>query len=414
MYVGGVRILVISDLYPPVSFGGYELECHAVVEHLRTAHEVHVLTSDRARRSTASEPGVERALPYSGPGRRAALLAPLHALRAGTVVRATLRSTRPDLVFVWNATAIPTAAVRIAVDDGAVVVHRLCEAWFAQHLLLGDHLMRHLAKRGRGLSLAWAAMVQLANRHPRMRVDARSAYPAALSWNSHALRASVGVPPLVEPVLEAVLYPATHNIERFATLERRPSKHPSLLFVGRTSEQKGAEVAARALGMLEHRHGLRLDLVFAGPCTATEQRRLVDIAAVAGATGRLRFRGMLGPDALARELQCAHALVAPSAAEAFGLACLEAAAARVPVVASRVGGIPEALHEGEHALLFAPGDAEACAGALASALHDEAATAARVDRAFARARDLSLHRYLAGTDAFLANAVAAFAARRHR
>jgi glycogen synthase len=408
LYRGPVRILVISDLYPPVSFGGYELECRAVVEHLRAGHEVHVLTSDRGRAQAPPEPSVARELPFTGAAQRTALLAPLHALRAVDVMRATLAATRPELVFVWNATAIPTAAVRVAVDAGAAVVHRLCERWFAQHLLLGDHYMRRLAEPQRGMRGAWAAVVRAANRHPRLRLDARAPYRAALSWNSEALRASVARPPLVVPVLEAVLHPATQSSERFAALVRRPAERPSLLFVGRASAQKGAVVAARALGALERRHGIRADLVFAGPHDARAAGELEAAAAAAGATGRLRFRGMLGPEALGRELERAHALVAPSNEEAFGLACVEAAAARVPVVASRVGGIPEALRDREHALLFAPGDTAACADALADVLSDGQATAQRVERAFERARELSLARYLAGTDGFLADAVAAF------
>ncbi|MDQ3851169.1 MAG: glycosyltransferase family 4 protein [Actinomycetota bacterium] len=407
-----MRILVISDLYPPVSFGGYELECRTVVDHLRDTHEVHVLTSDRG--GAGEEDGVWRALPYSGTGRRPALLAPVHALRAQHVVRQALARARPELVFVWNAAAIPTAAVRIAVDHGAPVVHRLCERWFAQHLLLADHFLGRLATRDGGLRGAWGRVLRVANRHPRLRLDPRAPYAAALSWNSDALRTSVTVPAFVEPVLERTVHPATANAERFAALARRPTGRPSMIFVGRASQQKGADVAVRALGVLERTHGVRADLVFAGPCEPAMRARLRAQATAAGASGCLEFRGMLAPHALGGALQAAHVMVAPSAAEAFGLACVEAAAARVPVVASRVDGIPEALHEGEHALLFAPGDAEACAALVAEVLRDDEGTAARVERAFLRARELSVERYLARMDGFLADALAAFGARASR
>lgn len=407
---------MISDLYPPVSFGGYELECQSVVDHLRTRHEVYVLTSDRDRHLVDHEVSVQRDLPYSGAARASALLAPVHALRAVDVMRSVLERMNPELVFVWNATAIPAAAVRVAIDHGAAIAHRLCERWFAERLLLADHFLRWLAEADAEpeppVWRAWRGLARLANRHPRLRLDVDAPYPAALSWNSHALRTSVGTPALVRPVLERVLHPATNASERFATLPREPAERPSLVFVGRASTQKGAEVAARALGALECRHGICADLVFAGPYEARMPERLQGLAVAAGATGRLQFRGMLTPDALGRALQRAHVLVAPSAEEAFGLACIEAAAARVPVVASRVGGIPEALHHGEHALLFEPGDADACAAALADVLSDPAATAARVERAFARARELSLPGYLAATDAFLVDAVAALDAAR--
>jgi glycosyltransferase involved in cell wall biosynthesis len=62
--------------------------------------------------------------------------------------------------------------------------------------------------------------------------------------------------------------------------------------------------------------------------------------------------------------------------EALGYVNLEAMAAGLPVVASRVGGIPEAVRDGETGLLTPPRDAQALAGAMASLLDDDARRAA--------------------------------------
>jgi glycosyltransferase involved in cell wall biosynthesis len=56
--------------------------------------------------------------------------------------------------------------------------------------------------------------------------------------------------------------------------------------------------------------------------------------------------------------------------EAFGLAVAEGMAAGVPVVASRIGGIPEQVEDGQSGLLVPPGDADALAGALLRLLSD--------------------------------------------
>ena len=403
-----MRILVVSDLYPPVSYGGYEMECATVVEHLRERHDVTVLTSDRDRDDAPPAAGVRRELPFSGASRSTAVAAPLHALRAARVARAALASAQPELVFTWNGTAIPTAALRVAVDHGVPVVHRLCERWFAQHVLLGDHFLRHLAGARRGPR---ARLMRLANRHPELRLDAVAPYRAAISWNSEALRRAVRLPAMIEPVLERTIHPATRTAERLAGLERRPSPRPSLLFVGRLGWQKGADVAVRALGALRERHGIEAELVIAGPFDAAGAREVEALAATAGVAGRVQLRGRLGAEALGAALQQAHVLVAPSRQEAFGLACVEAAAARVPVVASRADGIPEALRDAEHALLFAVDDVTACADAVARTLQRPEETAARVARAAERARELSVKRYLAATDAFLDDAVGRWEAR---
>ena len=93
--------------------------------------------------------------------------------------------------------------------------------------------------------------------------------------------------------------------------------------------------------------------------------------------------------------------------EPFPLVTIEGALARVPLVASDVGGISEGMHDEEHALLFARGDAAGAARALARALTETDETAARVDRALERARGFGLAPYLDAQEAFLGDALAA-------
>jgi glycogen(starch) synthase len=122
-------------------------------------------------------------------------------------------------------------------------------------------------------------------------------------------------------------------------------------------------------------------------------------------THDVALAGPLADEALGALLSGAHAVVIPTVDfDAFPLASIEAAMARVPVVASRIGGIPEALADREHALLFAPGNADACAAALAAALGDRDATAARVDRAFHRASCFTVDRYLDASERLIADA----------
>src|SRR4249920_3570531 len=75
-----MRILVVSNLYPPVVHGGYEVECAGAVELLRNrGDDVHVLTT-RADGVTDDDPFVARDLHFVPETRRAELSATLPTL----------------------------------------------------------------------------------------------------------------------------------------------------------------------------------------------------------------------------------------------------------------------------------------------------------------------------------------------
>jgi len=81
-----------------------------------------------------------------------------------------------------------------------------------------------------------------------------------------------------------------------------------------------------------------------------------------GLTGRVEFMGAVSDSAhFYRRLDL---FVLPSLDEAFGLVLLEAMAAGLPVVGTRVGGVPEILEDGSQGLLVAPADSQALAGAI--------------------------------------------------
>lgn len=85
---------------------------------------------------------------------------------------------------------------------------------------------------------------------------------------------------------------------------------------------------------------------------------------------RVHFLGK--QDRVHELLALADLLLMPSELESFGLAALEAMACKVPSIATRVGGVPELIDDGETGLLFPVGDVEAMAQAAVSLLTDKA------------------------------------------
>lgn len=398
---------MLSDLFPPVAFGGYELECAALTDRLRQHHEVLVLTTDLRRETTPQQEGVLRALPFAGGDRRRAVArAPVAALRAAAVSRRILERFRPDLVYVSNGVSMPQAAIAVVVSAGIPVICRFSELFYASTFLEGDRFLRHLRPGERGARGAWARALRAVNRLPPLRIDPEMRMRAGISWASASLRDTAGTPASIDPVVERVIHPATPCPDVFAAVCRAPDRRPSVAYIGRVTVAKGAEVAMRALGVARASHGLDLRLVFAGTCAPDIRRRLDALAGELGVTGYVEYLGHLPPEELAAVLAGASVALIPSLEhEAFSLAAVEAALAGTPVVAARVGGIPEALHDQEHALLFEPGDARTCARAIAAVLACPGEAAARADRARVRAAELSLEVYLDRSEELIARVV---------
>ncbi len=147
---------------------------------------------------------------------------------------------------------------------------------------------------------------------------------------------------------------------------RPPLPARSWLYAGRLTEEKGVDIAIEAARQLPD---ATLLVCGTGPDEATLRRR-------AAALGNVRFLGHLPQRALAAHIQAAGAVVVPSRwYENFPYAVLEAQAWGRPVVASRIGGIPEQIDDGVDGLLVPPGDAGALARAVGRLLADPAEAA---------------------------------------
>jgi N-acetyl-alpha-D-glucosaminyl L-malate synthase BshA len=113
-------------------------------------------------------------------------------------------------------------------------------------------------------------------------------------------------------------------------------------------------------------------------------------AELLGVTSSVRFLGRL--DRVATILQAADLFLLPSQTESFGLAALEAMACGAPAVASRAGGLPEVITDGESGILEPPGSVEAMGRRAVELLRDPARHAAMREAAIAQARTFSAER----------------------
>jgi len=138
-----------------------------------------------------------------------------------------------------------------------------------------------------------------------------------------------------------------------------------VLFVGRLVERKGVAHLIEAIARLGPT-GPQLEIVGEGP----ERPALEALAHRLGVAQQVMFRGKVAPHELQASYARAAVCVLPSVLDArgdtegLGVVLLEAMNHGTPVIASRVGGIPDIVEDGVSGLLVPPGDADALAAAL--------------------------------------------------
>jgi len=133
----------------------------------------------------------------------------------------------------------------------------------------------------------------------------------------------------------------------FRPPEKRQAKEAvRFICVARLIKRKGIEDALNAVASMKARN-VELHLVGLGPLMQKIER----LAAELGIADRIVFRGHLRGEELARAYRESDVFLLPSLSESFSMALLEGMASGLPVVATRVGGIPELVEDGVNGLL---------------------------------------------------------------
>jgi glycosyltransferase involved in cell wall biosynthesis len=153
-----------------------------------------------------------------------------------------------------------------------------------------------------------------------------------------------------------------------------PGAGPVIGFVGRLDAAKGPLDLVQAAPAIRARApGARVVLVGGEPY-AGDSRYAAEVRRTAEANGVERFGWVEGAAGLMGQLDV---LVLPSRREAFGTVLAEAMAAGTPVVATRVGGLPELVEDGITGALVAPGDPAALAAGVLRVLEQRERMGAR-------------------------------------
>jgi glycosyltransferase involved in cell wall biosynthesis len=385
-----IRVLVLSNMYPPHHLGGYELSCRDVVERLRArGHEVTVLTTTMRVPGVSDPPGehasgVRRELQmylrdgelWSPPLRRR-----LRVERENhAALERAVREVRPDVVSVWHMGAMSLGLLTSLAERDIPLVYAVCDDW----LIYGPDLDR------------WS----------RLFLRRRARLPARL------VRAATGVPTLLPDLGRTGSFLFVSDVTRRAAAAWSRWRYPDstvvfsgidtgdfplaepderpwrwrLLFVGRIDERKGIYTTLDALSRLPS----EATLTIVGRASERERARLDAAVADRNLSGRVTVTEGDRSELRRHYLDADAVVFASEWEEPFGLVPVEAMACATPVAATGVGGSGAFLVDGVNCVRFEPGDAAALAAAVERLAGDPALRRRLVDGGLHTARDLDV------------------------
>jgi glycosyltransferase involved in cell wall biosynthesis len=278
---------------------------------------------------------------------------------------------RPDAVTAQSAyEAAAALAARAAVGKRTPVLVDVHGDWRTSTRLYGSPLRRTLSPVADRVALA-----------ALRRADG----VRTVSPYTTGLAREVGVEPVD-------VFPAFMDLEPFLGPTQPLPERPHALFVGVLELYKNVDGLAEAWRLAAPAvPSARLRLVGSGTRPDVVERLVADLPEQTTWTNRLETTEV------AVALDASTALVLPSRSEGMGRVVVEALCRGRPVVATRVGGIPDLVRDGENGLLVEPGDTAGLADALIRILSDRPLA----ERLAARARE-SAEPWLATPEAYAA------------
>jgi glycogen synthase len=344
-----LRLLLINYELPPIGGGAGHATYHTALALAERGHQVDILTSRYGETTSyerVGDVGIHRVLSLRRGIHKCGLLgAATFLARAAPALPSLLRARRPELCHYYF--SLPTGLLSlyshglrglpylVSLRGSDVPAYDRTKAEVqVLHRLLGG-VNRHIWNRA-------SAVVALSE-----------------SLRSQALEA--------DPSVDIDVISNGIDIEKFSPPRspRPERKSVRLVCVCRLVPRKGVDVLLEAMALLRQ-EPVTLEIIGTGELEETLRER----ARALGVHRRVHFKGYVAQDELGAHYRRADAFVLPSLAESFGMVLLEAMSCGLPVVASRTGGIPETVTDGENGLLVPAGDPRELAAALRRLVND--------------------------------------------
>ncbi|MBF0543795.1 MAG: glycosyltransferase family 4 protein [Candidatus Riflebacteria bacterium] len=343
-----MKILFISNLYPPHYLGGYEILCSQVIKEMQLlGHETIVLTSNHGLQTQDSIPGIHRLLSVYPPFGKPPDISRFRRFSQSRLnqkkTENIISSDNFDAIFVWSQLRLSLGPARAAEKSGLPVFFTFND----------DHLAGYLPARFCPTPLGIA-------KYLRDRLIFEEITTTGLKFENTTCISQTLKDNLLARGLQIsdsrVIFQGI-PVELFPQKDDPGSLHSPLrlLYVGQLHEYKGVHIFLEGAARFARKNAHQIEIKIAGEGPEEYKNRLAELAKEID--GRVIFLGRIPHSELPQLYRESDIFVFPSLwKEPFGLTHLEAIASGIPVISTNDGGHGEFLKDRENCLIFEKGN----------------------------------------------------------
>jgi len=412
-----MKILILTALYPPLGANGQDDRCRQVVDALsKRGHQLQVLTSNHRVPSMGfpGQKGVYRHLQlHDSEGIECRLGVSYAATYEQELIQARMLYNRldhfqPDVVYVWNMQGVSKSLLFNLQNQDTPIAYDLHSNWLSPHLFELDPWFTWWQRNQSLRSKCYQFYLKLSGlARRRLRyfpvgtvtdLDISNGYVC-----SESLRADLVAAGVAQAATLPVIYPALNTEALLSKISYHPAR--KFMWAGRLNASKAPGIALRAVEILKGR-GIYVSLDFYGMGMPSERKAMRNLIDRAGLSNSVRML-MIRPGELVSKYPEYDALLFTSCCnDPFPITPLEAMLSGLPSILARDGGIEEIAKDGEIALLYDAGDAEALADAMVRMMNIEDGGSAMAKKCMERLQvQHSLDTFVPQIEAFLSASI---------
>ncbi len=347
-----MRILVLTDHYPPYYEGGYELHCHQVTEELRARnHDVSVLTTTFGVSNQKTEGHVYRYLhflktPYKGQldRRTRQLKRFLRGRQNYQITHRLVKEIALDVAYIWNVEAASILPILAIQDLGIPVVFRVESHWLF-------HLWKEYIADSSRLRRWYRSGLLGFRRFDELKFELIM-LPSKTLQQDHEKAgfnaANMHIIPNGIPGAWIEEQPPGHKPHKNGTIR--------LLYAGRLEAVKGPDIAIKAIAhLVKNSDGCNVKLDMIGNGQPEYINLLKQLVKSNGLEQIVTFSDAVPRDELVRRYAEYDGLLFPTPRwEGQPFTIIEAMAKGLPVIASNIGGPRDIIDNGQTGFLVTP------------------------------------------------------------